>query len=85
MHISPYFPFLHMIFRMVARKIVKGERVWECLLSQAPVVRKECSCCIEVEESLVLIFCGEIDVDNLREALNAYAQTKNAAKADAVE
>jgi len=45
---------------------------------------RECACCIEVEESLVLIFCGEIDVDGLREALNAYAQAKNA-KADAVE
>ncbi len=46
---------------------------------------RECSCCIEVEESLVLIFCGEIDVDNLREALNAFVQAKNSAKADAVE
>ena len=46
---------------------------------------RECGCCIEVEDSLVLILCGEIDVDNLREALNAYVKAKNAAKADAVE
>lgn len=37
---------------------------------------KECDCCIEIKDSFVLIICGEIDADKLRDSLKAFAEIK---------
>lgn len=37
---------------------------------------KECNCCIEIEDSLVVIVCGEIDVDKLKGCLKTVAEVK---------
>jgi len=31
---------------------------------------KECACCLEIEKSVVLIICGEVDIDKFRDTLN---------------
>ena len=41
---------------------------------------RECGCCIEIEDSFVLIICGEIDVDNLKNALKTFVEVKGNAK-----
>jgi len=42
--------------------------------------RKECGCCINIEDSFVLIICGEIDVDNLKNSLKTFVEVKGNAK-----
>ncbi|MCG9967112.1 hypothetical protein L9W92_03470 [Pelotomaculum terephthalicicum JT] len=37
---------------------------------------KECNCCIEIEDSIVLIICGEVDIDRLRESLQTALEVK---------
>jgi hypothetical protein len=38
---------------------------------------EECNCCIEIEDSLVLIICGEVDVDRLNDSLRAFINVKD--------
>lgn len=39
--------------------------------------REECNCCIEIDDSLVLIICGEVDVDRLNDSLRAFINVKD--------
>lgn len=32
---------------------------------------KECNCCLEINKSLVVIICGEIDIDRFKDTLTA--------------
>ncbi|MFA4885188.1 MAG: hypothetical protein WC601_05365 [Desulfotomaculaceae bacterium] len=41
---------------------------------------RECGCCIKIEDSFVLIICGEIDVDSLRNSLKTFVEVKGNAK-----
>lgn len=36
-----------------------------------------CNCCIKVEDSLVLIICGDVDGERLPERLRAFADVKD--------
>ncbi len=38
--------------------------------------KRECICSIEIEDSAVFIFCGEVDVDNVKSCLQAYEEVK---------
>lgn len=38
----------------------------------------ERNCCIEIEDSIVVIICGEVDIDRLRETLNTVMEAKGA-------
>jgi len=38
---------------------------------------RECNCCIEIEESIVVILCGDIEIGKLRECLGAAVEAKN--------
>jgi hypothetical protein len=46
---------------------------------------RECGCCIEIEDSFVLIICGEIDVDNLKNALKTFVEVKGNGKMEIQE
>ncbi len=46
---------------------------------------RECGCCIEIEDSFVLIICGEIDVDSLRNSLKTFVEIKANAKLESQE
>lgn len=37
---------------------------------------KDCHCCIEIEESIVVILCGDIEIGKFRECLQAAIETK---------
>jgi hypothetical protein len=41
---------------------------------------KRCNCCIEIEESIVVIICGEFDIDRLKDSLKAVVEVKGNAK-----
>lgn len=34
---------------------------------------KECKCCLEIEKSIVVIICGELDIDKLKDCLKTVA------------
>jgi len=38
---------------------------------------KECNCRIEIEDSIVVIICGEIEVERLRESLQTALEVKD--------
>jgi hypothetical protein len=33
--------------------------------------KDECNCCIEILDSIVILICGEVEVDDLRNSLKA--------------
>lgn len=37
---------------------------------------KECNCCIKIEDSIVVIICGEIEIDKLKNCLKTVAEVK---------
>ena len=37
---------------------------------------KECNCCIQIEESIVVIICGEIEIEKLKNCLKTVAEVK---------
>lgn len=37
----------------------------------------ECACCIKIEESIVVIICGEVDMDNLKKCLQTALDAKD--------
>lgn len=37
---------------------------------------EECNCCIEIEDSIVVIICGEVDIDRLKDTLNTCVKVK---------
>lgn len=37
---------------------------------------KECNCCIEIEDSIVVIICGEIEIEKLKGCLKAVVDQK---------
>jgi len=39
--------------------------------------KKECNCRIEIEDSIVVIICGEIDVDRLKKSLKSALELKD--------
>ncbi|HOV80092.1 MAG TPA: hypothetical protein PK728_08265 [Bacillota bacterium] len=41
---------------------------------------KECNCCIKIEDSFVLIVCGELDVDNLKKSFKTFIEVKDNSK-----
>ncbi|KAF1084953.1 hypothetical protein SPSYN_01089 [Sporotomaculum syntrophicum] len=41
-----------------------------------------CGCEIEIEESLVVVVCGEIDADKMKSCLQAYEEFKGNKKSD---
>ncbi len=43
---------------------------------------RECGCCINIEDSFVLIICGEIDVDSLKNSLKTFVEVKGNTKLD---
>lgn len=36
-----------------------------------------CNCCIGIEESIVVILCGDVEIGKFRECLQAAVETKN--------
>lgn len=38
---------------------------------------KECNCRIEIKDSIVLIICGDVDVDKLRDSLQTALEVKD--------
>lgn len=36
---------------------------------------RECGCCIEIENSIVIIICGEVDIDSLPQAIESALET----------
>ncbi|AFV10740.1 hypothetical protein Tph_c05020 [Thermacetogenium phaeum DSM 12270] len=38
---------------------------------------QECNCCIRIEESFVLIVCGELDPNQLRENLKTFIEMRD--------
>ncbi|NHM26741.1 hypothetical protein G7K71_07035 [Desulfofundulus sp. TPOSR] len=38
---------------------------------------KECNCCIKIEDSIVIIICGEDDIHQLCDSLKQVAELKN--------
>ena len=38
---------------------------------------RECNCCIEIEDSICVIICGEIEVERLRSCLQTALDVKN--------
>lgn len=59
---------------MVRKLNTKGEikMGWE----EVKKNEKECNCCIEIEDSIVLIICGEIDIDRLKDTLKQLQNQK---------
>jgi Holliday junction resolvase-like predicted endonuclease len=45
-----------------------------------PEKERECGCCINIEDCFVLIICGEIDVDSLKNSLKTFVEVKGNAK-----
>jgi len=37
---------------------------------------KECNCCIEIKDSIVVIICGEVDFDRLKDSLDTFVGEK---------
>jgi len=37
---------------------------------------EECNCCIEIEDSIVFIICGEVDINRLRGSLQTALEVK---------
>ena len=37
---------------------------------------RECNCCINIEDSIVVILCGEIEIERLRSCLQTAYQVK---------
>ncbi len=54
--------------------IQKGDNLMECVNKEC---ERECNCSIEIEESLVVIICGEVDVDNVTNCIQAYEAVKS--------
>ncbi len=44
-----------------------------------PVSEEECNCCIKVDNSLVLIICGELDRNQLENSLKTFLEVKDGA------
>ena len=38
---------------------------------------KECNCCIKIEESIVVIICGEIEIERLKNCLKTVSDLKD--------
>ncbi|MBP7331044.1 MAG: hypothetical protein BWY65_00393 [Firmicutes bacterium ADurb.Bin373] len=38
--------------------------------------KRECNCCLEIKDSIVVIICGEIDIDRLRDCLQTASEVK---------
>jgi len=38
---------------------------------------RECNCRLEIKDSIVVIICGEVDVDGLRKSLQTALEVKN--------
>ncbi|QNB47658.1 hypothetical protein BR63_16095 [Thermanaerosceptrum fracticalcis] len=38
---------------------------------------KKCNCCIEIEDSIVVIVCGEIEIDKFRDCINTVLEVKD--------
>lgn len=38
--------------------------------------RRECNCRLEIKDSIVVIICGEIDIDRLRNCLQTASEVK---------
>jgi hypothetical protein len=36
---------------------------------------RECGCCIDIEDSIVIIICGEVDIDSLPQAIESTLET----------
>jgi hypothetical protein len=49
------------------------------------VQERECGCCIKIEDSFVLIICGEIDINNLKSALKTFVEVKGNATLEGQE
>jgi uncharacterized protein YunC (DUF1805 family) len=49
---------------------------WDNKIDLDKKKENECNCCIEIEDSIVVIICGEVDVDRLKETLNTVAEVK---------
>jgi len=37
---------------------------------------RECNCCLEIKDSIVVIICGEVDAETLRNSLEALMEAK---------
>lgn len=37
---------------------------------------KQCNCCLEIKESIVVIICGDIEIDKLRDCLKTMSDVK---------
>lgn len=37
---------------------------------------RECGCCLEIEDSIVVIICGEIEIERLKECLQTALEVK---------
>ena len=37
--------------------------------------RECCGCCIDIENSIVIIICGEVDIDSLPQAIESALET----------
>lgn len=37
---------------------------------------RECGCCIKIEDCFVLIMCGEVDVDSVKNSLETFVELK---------
>ena len=37
---------------------------------------RECNCCIEIEESIVVILCGDVEIDKFRNTLDTAIELK---------
>lgn len=46
-----------------------------------PNNEEECNCCIKVDNSLVLIICGELDQNHFKDTLKSYFEVQEAANA----
>lgn len=40
------------------------------------VKKKECNCCIEIEDSIVIIICDEIEIDKLKNCVDTVVGEK---------
>lgn len=43
---------------------------------------RECNCCIEIDNSIVVIICGEVDIERLKNCLQTALEVKSDAAAE---
>ncbi|ATW25395.1 hypothetical protein [Candidatus Formimonas warabiya] len=42
--------------------------------------KKECNCCIKIEDSIVVLICGDIEIEKVKKCLDSVLEVKGSKK-----